>query len=591
MATFLTELKRRNVFRVAIAYAVSSWVLVQLIELAADAFGAPDWVIKMTIAVLAILFIPALLFSWVYELTPDGLMRESRVTPEDSVTAHTAKKLDIAVIALLVIALGLFAFDRFTGDAAAPTTSSAEQTATDSATQAAVVDENSVAVLPLVDMSPAGDQEYFTDGLTENLLNALAQVREIKVAGRTSSFAFKGKNEDLRSIGEQLNVGNILEGSVQKAGERIRITTQLVATKDGFHLWSETFDRELTDIFAIQDEIATAVVKALRKNILGEGTPNTGYSGNFEAYNAYLLGQSFMSRKSVQDWDKAIVEYERAISIDPEMALAWAGLSQAIAYKTGFGFDETFAAGYERARHAAQQALQLDPQLPEALLALAHIQTSHDWDWAGTEASLRRALSLRPGDPELRSEMASLMAIRGDRAGWLQQNTKALSVDPLNVSLQVDVAWGLVANGQLDEALAATRKLHQVHPQRGSLGLLLAIVHRERGEYAQGLDAADTETFDFLKLTMQAILQYDLGNTTAAQEYLHELTAEYGDDVAYQAAAIYTAWGDLDNAFAWLDRGYAIRDPGLVYIQAHTTFDPLHSDPRYDAFLKKMGFR
>jgi TolB-like protein len=305
---FLSELKRRNVFRVGVAYVVFAWLIAQVAELALDSFDAPGWVIK-TILLMLSLGLPAVLFfAWAFEMTPEGLKKEKDVDRSQSITDQTGRKLNATIMIALVVAVSVLLFDKFAlrSDAPAP---AAEQ---------AIAIDNSVAVLPFVDMSPAKDQEYFTDGLTENLLHALAQVQELKVAGRTSSFAFKGQNVDLREIGQQLNVSNILEGSVQKMGDRVRITTQLIETEGGYHLWSETFDRDLTDIFSVQDEIATAVANALRKNLLGQEEVSAGYSGNFEAYNAYLLGLSHFKERTFEGWDRAIEQFQLALESDPK---------------------------------------------------------------------------------------------------------------------------------------------------------------------------------------------------------------------------------------------------------------------------------
>ena len=586
MRDFLQELKRRNVFRVGVAYVVIAWVLAQAAELALDSFDAPAWVMKSILLLLALGFPLALFFAWAFELTPEGLKREKDVDRSQSITRQTGRTLDFFIIGVLVIAVGLLLVDKFVLQ---PEEVESATVSVQPESQETHGVEKSIAVIPFVDMSPAKDQEYFTDGLTENLLNALAQIGEIKVAGRTSSFAFKGRNEDLRSIGAQLNVQNILEGSVQKAGNRIRITAQLVDTNDGFHLWSETFDRNLDDVFAVQDEITAAVVKALRKTILGEEEITTGYAGDFGAYNAYLRGRSYESQNNFEGWEKADEQYRLAIEIDPNMALAWAGLSESIANQTGFttGFSE----GFEQARQAAQKALELDPELPEAHLALAKVQGSHDWDWAATERSLNRAIELRPGDPDIRARLAALRTIRGDIAGALLQVDQALSQDPLNTDVQRLRIWILLALDRNDEAVAGAQHLMEIEPQRGVVGILLSTAHYERGEYQQALDAAKKEQFPFLRLTAEAVDYYALGDRKTAEAKLAQLVEEFGDDTSYQVAAIYSLRGDHDRAFAALDRGYAIRDPGLVYIQLHTAFDPIRDDPRYDAFLKKMGMR
>ncbi|NNE06718.1 MAG: adenylyl cyclase, partial [Xanthomonadales bacterium] len=302
--SLLEELKRRNVIRVAVAYVVVAWLLAQVLELVFDSFGTPDWVMKTVLALLAAGLALAVFFAWAFELTPEGLKREKEVDRAQSITGQTGQKLNRVIIALMALALAYFAYDKFVlgGPPDAATLDSAAQAAAPAATQTTPEPEKSIAVLPFVDMSPEQDQDYFTDGLTENLLNALARLNELKVAGRTSSFAFKGKNEDLRSIGAQLGVAHVLEGSVQKSGERVRITAQLINAEDGYHLWSESYDRTLDDIFAVQDEIANEVAQAMQIALLGnriESPPaDSQHSGT--AYNLYLKGLYELNRGTLE---------------------------------------------------------------------------------------------------------------------------------------------------------------------------------------------------------------------------------------------------------------------------------------------------
>ncbi|MGD9265062.1 MAG: hypothetical protein PVJ71_04715, partial [Lysobacterales bacterium] len=344
----------------ALGYIVSCWLLAQVADLVLEAIGAPDWVMQTILLVLALGFPVVVFFSWAYEVTPDGIKHQAEVDRTQSITHVTGRKLDRAILGVLVVALGYFIWEaRFSSDAPAepsqgtPQDESLQTVAGDQPT-GTPDDRKSVAVLPFVDMSPEKDQEYFTDGLTENLLNALAQLRELKVAGRTSSFAFKGLNEDLRKIGEQLGVAHVLEGSVQKSGERVRITAQLINAGDGYHLWSETYDRTLQDIFAVQDEIASEVARAMKVTLLGhaehaqpEISQTTG-----DAYNTYLKGLYESRRGNLEGHNQAIAYFQQAVQQDPGLALAWAGLAASRAYVTGFQ-DTDFKAGFEQARAAA----------------------------------------------------------------------------------------------------------------------------------------------------------------------------------------------------------------------------------------------
>ena len=577
---FVAELKRRNVFRVGVAYAVSAWLVLQVVDLLVEHIETPDWVMDVLFLGVVIGFFVALVVAWVYEVTPEGIKREKDVDRSQSITPQTGRKLNRLIIGVLVIAVGVLLADKFL-----------LRTPDPAPTQAPVVevaDTNSVAVLPFVDMSPAKDQEYFTDGLTENLLHALAQIQELKVAGRTSSFAFKGKNTDLREIGEQLNVSNILEGSVQKAGDRVRITTQLINAEDGYHLWSETFDRDLNDIFVVQDEIAAAVARALRKSLLGEATHSTATTEDFEAYNAYLLGLSYFNKRTTEDWDRAIEQFQLAVENDPNMALGWAGLSQAYSVKTAFG--SGFAEGFARARAAADKALELDPNLADAHLALSEVQTTFDWDWDGAAASLQRASELRPGDPDIIAKTSRLKRIRGEELDAFEDIEEALSHDPLNFDLKRTRIGMLGQLGRWDEALSEAKLLARTSPESGGVNYALARTHYRRGELELSLAAAEKEVFDFLRLEHEAILYNQLDDQETARQKLDELVAAYGDDVSWQVARVYSAWGDKDQTIAALERGIAIRDPGLVYLKtAREINELLGDDPRLADLLERMN--
>ena len=580
MNGFIDELKRRNVVRVGIAYVLLAWVIAQVAELALDSFDAPSWVIKTVLLVLALGLPIALFFSWAFELTPEGLKKEKDVDRSQSITHKTGQKLNTLIIGVLALVIIMLLADRFMAPEGEPPAQVAEEVAAPGS--------NSVAVLPFVDMSPAQDQEYFTDGLTENLLHALAQIRELKVAGRTSSFAFKGLNTDLRDIGQQLNVSSILEGSVQKSGDRIRITTQLINADDGYHIWSKTFDRDLSDIFSVQDEIAEAVAVALRASLLDEEVHTPTTTQNFEAYNAYLLGLSHYHKSNQDDWTKAVEHFERAIELDPNMALAWAGLALTQSTMTGFGSD--FATGFAAARESAQRAIELDPNLADGHLALASVQMTYDWDWDGAERSLLKATSLRPGDPDIVVALAQLRAVRENRFSAIEDLERALELDPLNNRVSRTYITALAREGRFEEALERARFRVAATPDAGGGHYSLARLLYMQDDCDGALVAIENEVFEFLKLELQATCLGLIGETEKAQERLQTLIDLYGDDVSWQVAQVYAAWGNKDETMAALERGFAIRDPGIVYVRTAKTISTLlDGDPRYEDLLQRMN--
>jgi TolB-like protein/thioredoxin-like negative regulator of GroEL len=581
--SFFAELKRRNVVRVGLAYIVIGWLLAQVAEFAFENFGAPEWVLK-TFVVMLLLGLPLVLFfAWAFELTPEGVKREKDVDRSQSITPQTGQKLNRLTFAVMALAIAYFALDKFV------ISNAPEAQPEAAATQVSADPQKSIAVLPFVDMSPSKDQEYFTDGLTENLLNALAQVSDLKVAGRTSSFAFKNRNEDLRSIGEQLRVAHVLEGSVQKSGVRIRITAQLINTEDGYHLWSQTYDRTLEDIFAVQDEIASEVAKAMRVALLGHSAdvhePVSQTTGN--AYNEYLKGHHEANRGNLQGHERALRYFERALQQDPNLALAWAGQAASQDYVTGF-IDTDFVAGFEEARSSALRALELNPDLAEGYVALAGIQQSYDWDWAAAEASFKRALALRPGDTTIRLQLARLKSSLGRRDEAFADVQQVVEQDPLNWGAQRSLATGLAARGRFDEAQrifdqleAADASRTALYWGRGNLWLL-------QGNYERALEEFSREPFEFLKLTGEAIAYHHLQQREEAVAALQTLISTMGESASFQIAVVYAQWGDADNAMSWLERGYIIRDPGLQGIGFSTLFDPIREDTRFQAFLRKM---
>jgi TolB-like protein len=593
MGSLFAELKRRNLFRIAALYLVGSWVLLQVADVLFGLLELPGWSLRLVAAILVLGFPVALVFAWVYEMTPEGLKPAHTVAPEHSISSQTARKLNTVITVVLVAAVLLLIGDRVlqrdTSSVTPATSAVPGETPANPDTTPGTPQKQSVAVLPFVDMSPAKDQEYFTDGLTENLLNGLAQVPGLQVAGRTSSFAFKGKNEDLRSVGQQLGVANILEGSVQKSGERIRITAQLVNADNGFHLWSQTFDRTLEDIFAVQDEIAGEVTKALKVALLGheaQATETHAAITNSEAYSEYLKGRYVFKRFTLEDAAAAIDHYQRALELDPTLAPAWAGLASAVAWRTGYSSD--FAKGNEEARAAANKALELDPTLPEAYQALAQVQMGYDWDWSGAQASLQRALALRPGDATILDDLSSLEGVLGRREDALRHIQQAALLDPLDWGIQTSLGSAYVGLRQYDKAEEIYRRVQEMDPDRAVIHYALARIFLFTGRPERALAEFKKEKFEFLSLEGQAIALNALGRQDEARAVLDRLVTEIGESASYQIARANAQLGNIDAAFAALDRGYVIRDPGLSFMKVDRWLDPLRGDPRFQVLLEKM---
>jgi eukaryotic-like serine/threonine-protein kinase len=445
----------------------------------------------------------------------------------------------------------------------------------------------SIAVLPFADLSQEKDQEYFSDGLAEELLNSLVKVQGLHVAARTSSFQFKGRNEDLRGIGQKLNVATVLEGSVRKQGQRARISAQLIQVSDGFHLWSETYDRDLTDIFAVQEEIAQSVAGSLRVTLLGEKLPSPRAT-NVEAYNAYLQGKYFYARPTKENLNKAIAYYDQAVRLDPSYAPAWAALSRAHSLQAGAYSSGPLHEEYNSAREAAERALALDPSLAEAHAAVGQIEQYYDWDWAGADASYQRALALEPGNAEVVQGAADLAATLNHFEQALLLSPRAVELDPLRASTHHALAYNAWWAGQLDEAEVAVRKGLEVDPQFPWLHSVLSRVCLARSRPLEALAEAERDTTPEFRLQELALAYHALGQKQKSDRALAELIRKYQKYSAFQIAEVYAFRGEADAAFTWLERAYVQRDGGLTFSKGDPLLASLQSDPRYLAFLRKM---
>ncbi|MDH3745876.1 MAG: protein kinase [Acidobacteriota bacterium] len=447
----------------------------------------------------------------------------------------------------------------------------------------------SIAVLPFVDMSPEKDQEYFTDGLSEELLNVLAQIRDLKVAGRTSSFQFKGRTEDLRIIGEKLGVASILEGSVRKAGEQVRITAQLVNVADGFHLWSQSYDRTLEDIFAVQDDIAASVAEALQVTLLGGPTGDSqARDTNPGAYNLYLQGQHFGKLTSQEDLARAVDYFEEALALDPDYAPAWAGLAAARIAQTNQAY-QPFDDGFRLAREAAMRAIELDDGLAEGWAALGDIKGAYDWDWAGAEMALGKARALAPGNATVVLAAADLSSALGRTDQAIAFARRAVELDPLSISAQYSLGTELMEAGHAQEAEGTFLKVLELQPKRSGARMRLGLIELSRSRFEAALAEIRQESTPHWRRYGLALVYHAQGRPEEAEAALIEMTEKYGDDAAFQLAEIHAYRDEPDMAFEWLERGYSHRDPGLAFVKASPFLHNLHDDPRWPVFLEKMG--
>jgi TolB-like protein/Tfp pilus assembly protein PilF len=469
----------------------------------------------------------------------------------------------------------------------------------------APIDETmpSIAVLPFVNMSRDEDNEYFADGLAEELLNVLSKIRGLRVASRTSAFSFKGTKADIPTVAQKLNVATILEGSVRKSGKRVRITAQLIQVATDSYLWSETYDRELEDIFAVQDDIAQSVVKELRSALLGEKPDASasaaakaevqaaakGRGENAEAYRLYLQGRFFADRFIREDTAKAIGYYRQALELDPEYALAWAGLSRAYSNQAGYSWDVEITAGFGKAREAAERALQSEPDLAEGHAALGQIRMWHDWDWDGADESLRRALELAPGDAQVIRDTGVLAGNLGRSEEALALVRRAVALDPLSAPAHRSLARLCVLADLLDEAEAAGQKALELNPKGGFTHFWLGLVRLGQGRLDEALEIVQRETHETFRLLGLTLVQHARRRPAESDAALQELIEKNAAGAAHQIAEAYAYRGETDLAFEWLERAYAQRDTGVAIMKVSPPLRNLHGDPRWQPFLEKMG--
>ena len=430
------ELKRRNVFRVGIAYAISAWILLQVVDLVLENIESPEWVMQVFMLAVAIGFPLALLFAWAFEMTPEGIKLEKDVDRSSSIAPQTGQKMNRGIIIALIIAVVLLLVDKFRTEtvqdlspAVVVATQDVETLPVETLTPE--TSEKSIAVLPFVDMSPDGDQAYFADGISEEILNVLVKTHSLKVAGRTSSFQFRGREVDLRTIGEQLGVHHILEGSIRKANNRVRITAQLVTANDGFHLWSETYDRELTDIFAIQDEIARSITDALAIELnLAETGENlvSASTSNMEAYDRYLEARGLIAQRV--DFERANKLLNEAIQMDPEFAEGWAANAQS--HSLSIYYLEVDRNEYKKlAESMANRALEIDPDLAMAHSVLGDIYRDR-YQWKEAQESYLHALALNPDEVEANEQYTQMLWRMSYFDEALKYSIRATELDPLS---------------------------------------------------------------------------------------------------------------------------------------------------------------
>ena len=580
MNRFFAELKRRHVYRVAIAYGVVAWLLIQVATQVFPFFELSNFVVRVVVAASVLGFPVALIIAWAFEMTPQGLKRADDVAPDDYIPRWSTRKFAALVVSVAILAAGVPLVHILRKKPAFLSRVSA----------APALAQKSIAVLPLLNESGDPADEYFSDGLSEELIAALAQVKGLKVIGRSSSFRFKGKKEDSNVIGEKLGVSTLLEGTVRKQGDRVRIVAELVNASDGTELWTRTFDRELKDIFAVQAEIAEAVATSLELTLLGteDRSAKKASTKSMEAHNAYLQGHFYFQRRNLEDYRKAVDFFDQAIRFDSDYALAYAERSEAWAW-IGDLTSENKKEAWKAAGSDAEKAVAVDPNLAEAHAALGWVRFFIEWKFDEGMAELKRAQQLWPWNPTASDLLARVVIYLGQFEEAEKMARQSIELDPLAYQARISLARVLFAEGKLDETEAAARKAAELQPTAAGNHRFQVFVAIQRGDGEAALREAQLEPNEGYRRFELALADYTRGDRRAADAALAELIAKDRDFLAYQVAQVYAWRGENDKALEWLQVSLDTHDTGTVSLLIDPLLRGLQHDPRYNSLLAKIG--
>jgi len=573
---FFGELKRRNVYKVGVAYAIVAWLLMQVASQIFPFFEIPNWVVRLIILLLVIGFPIALIIAWAFEVTSEGIKR-TETADAAGLRSHGGAWIYVVLIGA-ALSVGLFFVGRYTAGNA---TRQVSEVTT-------AIPEKSIAVLPLINESGDPKDEYFSDGLSEELIAALAQISGLKVIGRSSSFRFKERHEDPKAIGQKLGVSTLLEGTVRKQDDRVRIVAELVNAGDGIALWTRTFDRELRDIFSLQQEIARAVAESLKVTLLGSNEKSAQMASNsVQAHNAYLQAHFHFQRRNLEDYRKAITYFDQAIQFDPNYALAYAERAEVWTMIGDLAGER--ATAYPKARSDAEKAVEIAPALAEAHAALGWVRFFGEWKFAEGLRELKRAKELSPANPTANDLLARVIVYLGHIDEAERQAREAVELDPLSVATQFNLARVLLYAGKLEEADAAGRKIAELQPSSSSSHRWQVFVAVERGDGETALREAQLEPDGDFRRFELALAHYVRGDRKAADAALAELVTTGRKGLDYQIAQAYAVRGERDKAFEWLQIAFDNHDGGTLSLAVDPLLRGLRDDPRYKNLVVKVG--
>jgi TolB-like protein/Tfp pilus assembly protein PilF len=595
MTEFLQRLKRRKIVQWTVAYVAAAFALLQGIDIVANRFDWPSQTIRFVILVIIVGFFVTLVLAWYH-----GERGAQRVTGTE-----------LLILALL-LAIGGGLLWRFASVSREPPVVAAAGVPANPAANPASslppvrIPEKSVAVLAFDNMSDDKGSEYFSDGISEELLTVLQKIPGLRVAARTSAFSFKGKTATAQEIGEKLGVAHLVEGSVRKAGDVVRIAARLTNTTSGDETWSENYTRKLQDVFAVQTELAQTIVEQLKGRLTGAAAnPTTkaeiqnqvraaarGGTQNVEAHESYLKGSFFLNRHSEKETDQARAAFERAVQLDPQFALAWAGLAQTHVWDCNYateggqkGFNDHLAA----ARDAVARALAIEPDLPAALYPRAVIETNFDYNWNGAAETLRKALALAPQDSTLLEWAGSLALTRSQTQKGVDLIRQAVALDPVNAQARAILANNISNAGNQEESRAEYQRVIELNPSAPNSYAAIGMTYVVEGKFEEGATMAAKDSADWARLLTVSCARWGQKRVAESDAALAELIAKFGETAAYQVAEIYAYRKDKDKAFEWLERARRQRDAGIPGLRPDLLLNTLHDDPRWDAFLRAIG--
>lgn len=585
--SLFSELKRRNVLRVAIAYVAASWIIIQVAETLFPVFSVDASYVRLVVVLLTIGFLPVVALAWIYEWTPEGIKLEGDVDRAATDSRRADKKLDRAIIVFLALAVGYFSLDKFVLEPARDAHRE-EKVATrvrDETLKAAFATD-SIVVLPFVNLSSGSESEYFSDGISEELLNLLAKISRLRVISRSSAFSFKGAEIALSDLAQKLNVAHVLNGSVNKKQDRITITAELIDARSNTTLWSETFDRGLDDVFEIQNEIAASVADKL--DIVLPGQPPSAQETDTEAYNLFLQARYLANQFTPQSLERASALYNEALAIDPDYSRAWSGLGWVYANQTSSGHLAPEDA-LDRAREATWTALALEPSDARAYANIGWIAMNYDNDLALAARHYGRALSLDPNGPGIVNGAAVLTEMLGRTDEAVVLHEYSIARDPVDANRHSNLAVAYITAGRYDDAISSIQTAIALSPERIGAYYVQGLAYLFKGDAQSALTAFEQEADEEFRVKGRALAYHDLGRGAEADVALLELRDKWGEQWPSEVAQVYAWRANADAAFEWLGKAIEANESGINEQALSPLYRRIQADPRWHVQIEQWG--